>query len=326
MTITKKQPHREPGVKQIRYFLEVAKAGSFRRAASRLGVSQPTLSAQISVLEEILGCPLLERAKTGAMPTPIGQEIIPLAEEILHDISLLMDRARLGHGGLGGTHRLGVSPSIGPYLLPEVIGAIHDAYPDLRLYVREEDPRELEAKLLDGRFDIILTSMPMDIGGLVTHNLYDEPLLLTASLDHPLAAKAMVEGADLRDQTLLALEERYRFFDQVQELAHRYQARLLREYEGTSLDTLRHMVGMNMGLGFLPALYVRSEILPRKDVVVLGLNEELAYRTVAMAWRPSVPHRRLYRELAQFIRRMCQERLSADVRVHDPSAFEARQD
>ncbi|GEQ99835.1 hyaluronan synthase [Iodidimonas gelatinilytica] len=320
MTITWHGRTREPSLRQIRYFLEVAKAGSYRRAAARIGVSQPTLTAQIAALEDILGCVLLERMKTGAVPTPLGRDLIGLAQTLVHEMDLFTQKARSGSLGVVGTHRLGVPPTLGPYLLPEVIGAVHEAYPDLQLYVREDGPRDLEAQLLEGHYDLILTQFPLTASDITTDILFDEPLILTASGDHPLSLLDQVTPEHLHGQKLLALEDRYRFFDQVQELAHRFHARLLREYEGTSLDTLRHMVGMNMGLGFLPALYVRSEITPRKDVQILPLSEVPAYRTIALAWRPSAPYRVLYRALASLIRSICREKLHADVHAYEPSS------
>lgn len=307
-----------PSFRQLRYFVEVARTGSLRQAGARLGVSQPTLTAQIAALEERLGHRLFERSRGGMIVTPFARDLIGQVDTILHEMTLLIEMAKAGAGGPAGTHRLGVTPSIGPYLLPEVISALHDSYPELRLHVREDAPRDLEAKLLEGHHDLIIVPLPLSLSELSVEILYHEPLHLIAACDHPLASKDLVDDADLEGQKLLALDDRYRYFDQVQELAQRFGARLMREYEGTSLDTLRHMVGMNMGLGFLPALYVRSEIAPRRDVSVLRMRKPPAQRTVALAWRPRSPHRRLYREIATLFRRICQTRLK-DVIVIEPA-------
>lgn len=304
-----------PTIRQLQYFVEVMHAGSLRAAGARIGVSQPTLSAQLSSLEQMLGVTLFERSRSGMIATPAARDLLGQAETILHEMTLLTEMARAGAEGPAGTHRLGVPPTLGPYFLPEVIATLHENYPALRLYVREDAPRDLERKLLDGHYDLILAPLPLSAAELTIDVLFNEPLVLTSAPDHPLAKKDLVVDADLKGEKLLALEDRYRFFDQVQELAFRYEARLLREYEGTSLDTLRHMVGMGMGLGFLPALYVRSEIMPRADVAVLPFEKPPAFRTVALAWRPRSPHKRLYRDIAQLFRAICRARLKDEVEV-----------
>jgi len=281
-----------------------------RRAAESLGVSQPTLTSQISALENALGTALLERTRGGTLPTPLGRALVDQAETILHEYGLFLELAQAGSLEPAGTHRLGVTPTTGPYFLPHVVGRLHDDYPNLRFHVREDRPHDLEANLINGRHDLVLSAVPLSARELSVEVLFEEPLQLVAPPDHPLASKTVVEESDLRGVPLLALEDRYQFYDQAQELAMRYGARLMREYAGTSLDTLRQMVGMGMGLGFLPALYVRSEILPRTDVAVLALDPPPAYRAVGFAWRRRAPHRTLYRDLAVYLRGICRESLS----------------
>lgn len=309
-----------PGLRQIEYFLEICHQGSFRRAAERLGIAQPTLTTQIAALEAALGATLFERSRGGTLPTPLGRGLIDQAETLLHEAKIFEEMAKSGAVGPAGTHRLGVQPTIGPYLLPEVIGTLHDAWPNLRLHVREEQPRDLETMLIAGRHDLILTALPLFSRELVVDHLFDEPLLLVAAPDHPLASKTQISNGDLAGESLLALEDRYRFFDQVQELALRFGARLLREYESTSLDTLRQMIGMNMGLGFLPALYVRSDIKPRRDVVVLPMHPPPTHRSVGLAWRPTAPHRKLYRDIAARIRNVCKKRLAKELVIAGDTA------
>jgi len=286
-----------------------------RGAAERLSVSQPTLTSQISALEQALGTTLIERSRGGTLPTPLGRMLADQAETVLNEFALFVELAQARTTEPVGTHRLGVTPTTGPYFLPHVIDSLHGSYPDLRLHVREDGPRDLEANLINGRHDFALTAVPLTSRALSVEVLFEEPLQLVAPPDHPLSAKTVICDADLQGAPLLALEDRYQFYDQVQELALRYGARLLREYAGTSLDTLRQMVGMGMGLGFLPALYVRSEILPRSDVAVLTLDPPPTYRAVGLAWRQSAPHRQLYRKLAHSMRRISRAKLSDVVAV-----------
>lgn len=300
----------QPTLKQLNYLDMVIKTGSFRGASLKLGVSQPTITSQIAALEEALGMTLLERSRTGAIPTSAGRELLPHIEAIAEEVKAIRDHARFAGTGGSGIHRLGVPPTLGPYFLPEVLSDIHAADPSLRLYVREDTPRDLEHGLMDGRYDLILTTMPMELTGFVVEPLFGEPFHLCAPPDHPLVGKGRVSASAIRGERLLAIEERHRLFEQMQALANQFGARLMRDYEGTSLDTVRQMIGTGFGLAFLPALYIRSEIDPRDDVTVLELSKTPSDRDVVLAWRPTAPQRQLYRKLAKQMRDICRHNLS----------------
>ncbi|NVJ70650.1 MAG: LysR family transcriptional regulator [Alphaproteobacteria bacterium] len=300
----------EPTLKQLLYLEAVVAAGSFRGASQKLGVSQPTITSQIAALETALGMILLERSRSGAIPTSAGRELLPHISTIRTEVNAIRDQARFASTGASGVHRLGVPPTLGPYFLPEVLSEIHTADPTLRLYVREETPRELENGLLDGRYDLILTTMPVELAGFVVEPLFGEPFKLCAPPDHPLVGKGELDASVIAGERLLAIEERHRLFEQMQALANRFGARLMRDYEGTSLDTVRQMIGTGFGLAFLPALYIRSEIEPREDVTVLELSDTPSAREVVLAWRPTAPKRQLYRKLASQMRQICQTKLA----------------
>ncbi len=298
-----------PTLKQLEYLEAVARFGSFRAAALKLGVSQPTITSQVAALEDTLGVILLERSRTGTLPTSAGRELLPHIETIRDAVNSIRDHARFVGTGGSGIHRLGVPPTLGPYLLPEVLSTIHATDPTLRLYVREDLPRDLENGLLSGRFDLILTVLPTEISDLVVDPLFGEPFHLCAPPDHPLVGKGPVAADAIANERLLAIDERFRLFEQMQALANHYGARLLRDYEGTSLDTVRQMIATGFGLAFLPSLYIRSEIEPRDDVTVLPLDDTTIDREVVLAWRPTAAHRALYRKLAQQIREICRAKL-----------------
>lgn len=307
-----------PTLKQLHYLQTVIATKSFRQAALSLGVSQPTVTAQIATLEENLGLILLERSRTGALPTAAARAMLPHIDTLIDEVKAIRDVARFSLDSGAGIHRLGVPPTLGPYFLPDVIPGIHKSYPSLRLYVREDSPRELENGLLDGQYDLVFTTLPVEVTGLTIEPLFGEPFRLCAAPDHDLVKKERVRSKDIANERLLAIEERHRLFEQMQGLANKYGARILRDYEGTSLDTVRQMIGTGIGLAFLPGLYVRSEIEPRSDVAVLELDEAPTDRDVVLAWRPSAPQRHLYKELAQFIRDLCLKRLSDHLHVAQP--------
>lgn len=308
-------PGSGPSVRQVEYFVAVSETASFRRAAQRLDVSQPTVTTQILALEESLGLQLFERSRAGTVPTAAGRDLLPNARRLLEEFQGLVDRAESVARGPAGTYRLGVTPTLGPYLLPQILPALHRRYTALKLYVREEAPRDLESGLAAGEHDLILTSLPVDEPRLVVAPLFHEPLKLVLSSEHPLAARKRVRASDLAGESMLTIEAHHHFHRQIQALSRRLGARLRRDYEGTSLDTLRQMVVMGMGVAFLPALYVRSEIHRPRELRVATLHDHTVERTHALAWRPSSPARRLFREIAQEIRDFVQRELADEVRL-----------
>ncbi|MGD1933606.1 MAG: hydrogen peroxide-inducible genes activator [Candidatus Phaeomarinobacter sp.] len=296
-----------PTLRQLSYLVAVAETGNMGRAAERMGVTQPTLSAQIAELEKRLGVKLAERGRSGAMLTDIGRDTVQRARDILRAMEDLKDHAAGAQTGIAGTLRLGVLPTIGPYLLPHILPALHTRYPKLRLYVREDFPGTLEAGLHDGRFDLLIVSLPVDMGGLETATLFREEMQLAMPHDHAAALSEEVPRSILRGEDFLGLESGHRYHAQVRDLCEDLGARLLPDYEGTSLDTLRQMTAMGAGLTFLPALYVHSEIGPkgkrqRAEVAARSITPRPPSRTVGMAWRRQAPNRSDYEKLAQLIR------------------------
>lgn len=296
-----------PTLRQLSYLVAMAETGHIGRAAERVGVTQPTLSAQIAALEGKLGVRLAERGRAGAILTDIGHDTVERARIILAQVEALKEHASEAKTGIAGTLRLGVLPTIGPYLLPHILPTLHDRYPELRLYVREDFPGPLEAGLLEGRLDLIIVSLPVDVRGLETAPLFREEMQLALPHDHPAAKAETVLRSMLRGEEILGLESGHRYHALVRDLCDELGARLLPDYEGTSLDTLRQMTAMGAGLTFLPALYVHSEIGPkgnrqRAEVAAKSITPRPPSRVVGLAWRKQATNRDDYETLAQIIR------------------------
>ncbi|MEX6634650.1 hydrogen peroxide-inducible genes activator [Hyphococcus lacteus] len=293
-------------IKQLQYLLAIGELRHFRKAAERCGISQPSLSVQLSNLEESLGIKLVERSRSGVALTPIGREVADRARRVIDESRSIVDLAKDAKHGLSGTIRLGSKPTLGPYLLPHVVATLHKQHKDLRLYVRENSPRELEHELTAGIHDLILAQSPVESTEHVTFELFREPLYLALASDHPLAQQAKEKKAlpvaALKGLDMLSLNPLYYLNDQVNALCQEHGAHLLKDYEGTSLDALRLMVGMGMGAAFLPALYVHSEIKARSEIVVIPLKGRRIYRTICLAWRKSAGRARAYNELGHVIR------------------------
>jgi len=273
------------------------------------------LTSQILAPEETLGLQLFERSRAGTLLAPNGRELLANARRLLEESQGLLDRAESLARGPSGTYRLGVTPTLGPYLLPKILPTIHRRYARLKLYIREDAPRDLEAGLLAGDHDLILTPLPIEDPRLAVTPLFHEPVQLVMSSAHRLARKRRIEREDLSGEAVLTIQEHHHFHEQIQRLCDRLGARVLRDYEGTSLDTLRHMVVLEMGVAFLPALYVLSEIHRPRELRVRHVHQEAIERTHAIAWRATSPSRQLFRAITREIQVVLERELGRVVRM-----------
>lgn len=290
-----------PSLQQLRYLVAVADTLNFSRAAERLNVTQPTLSAQIGALEARLGATLFERNRARVLPTAKGIAIAGRARAVLREVETIRDLARDGDGS-GGVLRLGVVHTVGAYLLSVAMPALRRTHPDLRLHVREDRPERLLTGLGEGAQDaLILPEDPARPDFEVTPLLH-EALQVVLPADHRLAARRVIAPGDLAGETVLTIESWHRLHDQIAELCRSTGAELARDYEGTSLDTVRQMVATGMGIALLPVLYVRSEVIRETLVVARPLAHGAPRRRIVFAWRRTSPRRAGLLELAQTMR------------------------
>jgi LysR family transcriptional regulator, hydrogen peroxide-inducible genes activator len=274
----------------------------FRRAAEISGVTQPTLSGQLQELERSLGAKLVERGRGKVIFTPAGIEVANRARSVLRDVEALIDCAKSGGAILSGTIRLGTLHSLGPYLLPHVLPELHAAYPKLRMHIREAPPKELLQGLESGNFDALLFPLPVNRSELQSVRLFREPLLVAVLKDHVLSRRAPLESSQLKGATVLALEHGHRLREQVIEICERYGAQLSLDYEGTSLDTLRQMVELGMGIAFLPALYVRAELSREGRVTAVPIATKPPSRIIGLLWRRRAQQQAQFEAIASLIR------------------------
>jgi LysR family transcriptional regulator, hydrogen peroxide-inducible genes activator len=279
-----------PTLRQLEYIVAVADRGRVGAAADHLNVSQPSLSAQLSEVEADLGVLLFDRGRSGAKITPEGEDIVRRARLILRDHEDLRASAK-GKGVFEGRLRLGVLPSIGPYLLPEVVRQLHVSHPSFRLFIREENTRDLDEGLRSGRLDMII-STPEDHPGTRQEVLFDEHFWVATALDHPLAdKKTKVTLADLKGQIFLTLGARHRLSYIVSSLAGRAGGRVSDEYEGTSLDAIRLMAATGTGIAILPHIYATTEARRGTDVALHRLDAPDAKRRISLI-QPLLPEPR----------------------------------
>ncbi len=278
-----------PTLRQLQYIVAVAETGRFRDAATQLGVSQPSLSEQISDAEAQLGVTLIERARTGAVLTPAGAEIVRRARIILTHVEDLKTVARQTAGDLAGRYRLGTLPTIGPYLLPSAVRELHQLYPDLRMGVREERTIDLDEKLNDGRLDMIISTAEDHLNS-ESMQLFDEQLYVCTASDDPIGrGDGPLKVSALKGREVLSLGYGHRLSTVVQKLAEAAGAHVSTEYEGTSLDAIRQMAGMGAGIAIVPSLYAVMEANKDPHQIVRPIGHPLARRQISLVWRSGSP-------------------------------------
>jgi len=289
-------------LKQLRYFEAVAQEGHFGRAADLCAISQPALSVQIRDLEEALGAPLFERGARGVSLTTFGQALRGRCQSILRAVDDLGAVAQAAGGG--GTLRLGVIPTIAPYLLPRLLPALRSRFGDVEIAIRETLTPTLLSALQEGRIDLALLALPVDGAGLTALPLFDEALLVV----RPPGAEGPVDAASLSGETLLLLEEGHCFRDHALAVCGTGQAA---ELDGSSLSTLVQMVGAGLGVTLIPqmAAQVEGRAAP---VVVTPLSGAQPGRTVGLVWRATSPLAARYHEIGAVVRKAARDVLDAE--------------
>jgi LysR family hydrogen peroxide-inducible transcriptional activator len=285
-------------LKQLRYFDALARHGHFGRAAEAAAISQPALSMQIRDLEDTLGTPLLERGPRALRLTAFGEEFLARARAILRQTEELEDLARAARAELTGRLRIGVIPTVAPYLLPRVIARLTAQYPALDLTLRETVTPRLVADLAEGRLDCALLALPLSEPALEEVALFSEPFLLVRPEAD--AGKPAPDRDGLREMRLLLLEEGHCFRDQA--LSFCAPAGTPREImDGSSLSTLVQMVGAGIGVTLIPEMAVAVETRSA-PVSVTAFRDPQPRRTIGLVWRRSTPLAPQLRQIAETIR------------------------
>lgn len=274
-------------LRDLKYLVALADHRHFGRAAEASFVSQPTLSTQIRKLEDELGVSLVERAPRRVMLTPIGTEIAERARKIVAEVEQLSEIARRSRDPEAGTVRLGVFPTLAPYLLPHVLPGIRLRYPRLELLLVEEKTDQILARLRDGRLDAGVLALPLHDDQLHVAPLFDEPFVLAVPRGHPLAGRASLAVGDLDDRHLLLLEEGHCLRDQALDVCRLAGADERDGFRATSLETLRQMVAAGVGITLLPVLAVQPPVPPSPDIALVPFRRPAPHRRIAMAWRRS---------------------------------------
>ena len=287
-------------LKQLRYFDALARELHFGRAAEACSVTQPALSMQIQELEQSLKLPLLERTRTGVKLTPQGAEFAERASRILGDVRDLVEFAEHGTETLAGSLRLGVIPSIAPYVLPPLLPLLRDSYRDLELHVRETQTHTLLQELVDGKLDVLFLALPVKHPDIETHDLFDDRFVLAMPADRK-SKKGMRATPDLLEQErLLLLEEGHCLRDQALTYCNLQQVQAINTFGASSLSTIVEMVGAGYGLTLLPEICLGLESRGR-NLNLMRFEEPQPTRTLGLAWRATSPRKDDFIEMGRFI-------------------------
>ncbi|MGR4865518.1 hydrogen peroxide-inducible genes activator [Caulobacter sp. LARHSG274] len=297
-----------PTLRQLRYLKLLSEHGSFSRAAEACHVTQPTLSAGIQELEKILGAPVVDRARSGVILTAAGQEAVRRAEGILAQTEDLVQAARGAGQPLAGRFRLGVIPTVAPYLLPRALPALRDRFPKLRLYLREDLTHRLIASLKSGALDAALIALPYDMTGLDWAHVEDDELLAAAPANHRMAAFERVDPDSLRDDDMILLEDGHCLRDHALAACGLEPPRGVglgdddETFAATSLPTLVQMIGSGLGVSFLPSMAVAAGLAENAPVTVRPLISDHSSREIVVAWRHGSSRESEGRLLAETLR------------------------
>jgi LysR family transcriptional regulator, hydrogen peroxide-inducible genes activator len=287
-----------PSLKQLEYLTALAETRHFAQASDLCNVTPSTLSAGIKDLEGVLGIPLAERTKRKVMMTHMGKEIAARARLLLRDAEDIMELAATERDPMTGILKLGVIPTIGPFLLPSVLPGLSDAHPDLRLYLVEEKTNVLLARLRAGEIDLALIALPFETEGLAARVLFDDVFHFACHAHHPLAGRGEITDADLADQSLLLLEEGHCLRGHALDACHARATTVRIEFEATSLHTLVQMTAQDMGVTLLPQLAIDANVTGTSDIRLVPLASRES-RQIGLVWRDTSPRAKAIESIAE---------------------------
>ncbi|MDM9620411.1 DNA-binding transcriptional regulator OxyR [Rhizobium sp. AC44/96] len=295
-------------LRELEYLIALADHRHFGRAAEVCLVTQPTLSMQIRKLEEHLGAPLIERTPRSVMLTTFGQEAVERARRIMAEVQEMKAAALRSRNPEAGTLRLGIFPTLGPYLLPHAVPRIRERYPDLETLLIEEKSDGLLARLRSGNLDAAILALPVNGDHLKTETLFEEQFLLAVPPSHALAERQSIRLGEISGYDLMLLEEGHCLRDQALEVCRLSGASERASFRATSLETLRQMVGADVGITLLPELATQHPI--SGNIHLLRFDGSAPSRRIGLCWRSGSAMGHFLKEIAALLRDVSQQLLA----------------
>ena len=291
-----------PTLKQLQYLVALRTHGHFGRAAEACFVTQSTLSAGIKELESLIGVTLVERTRRVVRFTPLGERVAEKAQRILRETEDLADMVRAAGKPLAGELRMGVIPTIAPFLLPTLLPRLREQWPDLRLYLREEPSQAACDALHRGKLDCVLLALPFACGEVDAADLFDDRLMVAFPPGGADKLPEAVPASAIDETKLLLLEDGHCLKDHALAACNRPELRAEASILGTSLHTLVQMVDNGLGLTLIPEMAVEAGILEGTNVVARRLDAEHPTRRIALVWRKGSPREKEFRLLAEALK------------------------
>ena len=294
---------RLPTMKQLQYLVALADTRHFGRAALRCNITQSTLSAGIRDLETVLGTAVAERSNRRVLITPVGAQTAERAKAVLREAEEVMEVARAGRSPMTGEMRLGVIPTIGPFVLPRVFPTLRERFPELTIYLREEQTAPLLARLEDGELDVALIALPYETGDLRIDVVMEDEFLFACNRDHSLAGTDEVSLEALAGEQLMLLEEGHCLRGHTLDVCRTTDRRARAQFEASSLLTMVQMVAAGVGVALIPRLAVDAHITRGTDISLSRLGVPAA-RQIGLAWRKMSLRTKEFRLLADTLREL----------------------
>ena len=291
-----------PTIRQFEYLVAVADSLHFGKAAKNSNVSQPGLSQQLQQLEFRLGVTLFVRSGRSVEITAVGQKIVEQARLLLENLSEIQDIARSESKDVSGHYRLGITPTLGPYLLPQVRAALENELPKVKLSIREALPDQNLNALMRHDLDLVITTLPSEQNGMELVPLFEEPLHIVGAKDHPIFCVPHATVADMKNAELYSLNLRHPLALVTRAVCEEIGATLITEYDGTNLDNLRRMAATGTCFALLPELYLLSENYEESNVRILKLANWNVSRQFFAVWRVRTASEKNIRTIAKVIR------------------------
>lgn len=286
-------------LRDLRYLVAVAEHGHFGRAADACFVSQPTLSTQIKKLEETLGVVLIERTNRKVMLTPVGKAIVAQAQTVLRSVSDLERIADEFRDPFGGEFRLGIIPTVAPYLLPKILGPIRKRFPKLNISLTEAQTAVISVKLKTGELDAVILALPLAEEQVIEREIYKEPFYLALSKQRCKAGRKSAALSDLDSEEVLLLEDGHCLRDQALDVCNSRNATENTNFRATSLETLRQMVAADAGVTLMPKLAVPAAKGSVRYLPFKGTN--VPHRRIGLCWRSSSTRSALMEDMAELL-------------------------
>ncbi len=295
-----------PTVKQLQYLVALRRYGHFGKAADACFVTQSTLSAGLRELETLLGITLVERTRRVVRFTALGEKIADKAMKVLRETEELAEMARVQGRPLHGELRMGVIPTIAPFLLPTMLPRLREHWPELKLYLREETSNAACEALHRGQLDCVLLALPFGCGEVDSIGLFDDPLFVAYPRGEAPRARS-IDAAEIDEDRLLLLEDGHCLKDHALSACNRPELRAHAAMMGTSLHTLVQMVDNGLGLTFVPGMAIEAGILTGTGVDAKPLRSDHPYRRIALIWRRSSPREGEFKMLAETLKRIVRD-------------------